>query len=338
MSTISVIIPNYNRADLIKITLENIFSQTLKPTEVIVVDDGSTDNSVEIIRSFGSKITLICQTNQGPGAARNAGLKVATGDYIQFFDSDDLCSLNKIECQVKALEASSADIAYSPWAKVYIDPQQIRFENHVLQQRQLPLSKNPMIWFLQTWNIVFQACMLRHSFIKRVGAYRTDLMPSEDSEFLFRLLLHNAKLQFVPDCLVLYRLHSMGQITASGTTQNHRIVDWNNFLSIIEVQLKENSLTIDPLTKLVFEAGIYQSLKYLSNIPDISQDIAINKHSHYSPLRKTIYGTLNFYRRIEAGLRGRVTGSRYLYPYQTSYPTESQYQLIRDMGYEPVLS
>ncbi|MEH1802653.1 MAG: glycosyltransferase family A protein [Nostoc sp.] len=331
-----MIIPNYNRADLIGITLENMLSQTLKPTEIIVVDDGSTDNSVEVIRSFGSKITLICQTNQGPGAARNAGLKVATGDYIQFFDSDDLCSLNKIECQVKALEASSADIAYSPWAKVYIESQQVRFENHVVQQRQLPLSKNSIIWFLQTWNILFQACIIRRSFVKKVGYYRTDLMPSEDSEFLFRLLLHNPKLEFVPDCLVLYRLHSMGQITASGTSQNHRILDWNSFLNIIEAQLKNNHLQVDLFTKLIFEAGMYQSLKYLSNLPDISQDIAKKKRSHYSPLSKKIYETLNLYRRIEAGLRVRLTGSAYLHPYQAFYPTEYQYQLIRDMGYEPV--
>ncbi len=336
MPSVSVIIPNYNRADLIGITIENMLSQSLKPTEIIVVDDGSTDNSVEVIRSFGSKVTLICQTNQGPGAARNAGLKVATGDYIQFFDSDDLCSLNKLECQAKALEASGADIAYSPWAKVYIDSKKVRVENHVLQQKQLPHSGKPLTWFLRGWSIVFQICMLRHSFIKRVGTYRTDLMPSEDSEFFFRMLLHDAKLQFVPDCLVLYRLHEMGQITASGTSKNHRIIDWENFLQIVESQLIESHVKVDQLTWLIFKAQRRKSLKYLNSIPDRPQSIDKNNSSYYSPFLGTIYGTINLSKRIESGLRGRLTGSRYSRPYQTSYPTEYQLQLIRNMGYEPV--
>lgn len=335
MPRVSVIIPNYNRADLIGITIENMLSQTLKPIEIIVVDDGSTDNSVEVIRSFGSKVTLICQTNQGPGAARNHGLQVATGDYIQFFDSDDLCSLNKLECQAKALEYSGNDIAYSPWVKVYIESQKIRFENHVLQQKPLPQTANPLIWFLRGWSIVFQSCMLRHSFIKRVGTYRTDLMPSEDSEFLFRMLLQNAKLQFVPECLVLYRLHSMGQITASGTTQNHRIIDWANFQKIVGSQFLESKIKVDFLTKLIFEAGLYKALIDLKNVQNLSEQVN-NQASDYPLSIEPIYKTINFYKRIEAGLRGKITGARYSHPYETSYPTEYQYQLIRDMGYEPL--
>ena len=96
MADVSVIIPNFNRETLIGDPLENQLAQTAPPHEIIVVDDGSTDKSVEVIRSFGSKIKLIEQTNQGPGAARNAGLSIATGEFIQFQDSDDLFSLNSL--------------------------------------------------------------------------------------------------------------------------------------------------------------------------------------------------------------------------------------------------
>ena len=71
MNRISVIIPNFNRAGVIVATIENMLAQTLPPNEVIVVDDGSTDDSVEVIRSFGNRVTLIEQKNQGPGAARS---------------------------------------------------------------------------------------------------------------------------------------------------------------------------------------------------------------------------------------------------------------------------
>jgi hypothetical protein len=161
-------------------------------------------------------------------------------------------------------------------------------------------------------------------------------MPSEDSEFFSRMLFHDAKLQFVPDCLVLYRLHEMGQITASGTSKNHRIIDWENFLQIVESQLIESQIRVDPLTWLIFQAQRRKSLKYLNTIPDRPQSIDKNNSSNYSPFLGTIYGAINFSKRIESGLRGRLTGSRYSRPYQTSYPTEYQLQLIRNMGYEPV--
>ena len=187
MIKVSVIIPNFNRESLIGETIENMLSQTLQPQEIIVVDDGSTDSSVEVIKSFGSRITLICQENKGPGAARNAGLEIATGDYIQFFDSDDLCSLNKLEAQAKSLQCSGADIAYSPWVPVCIESRQVRIEKHVFQQHELPTDVDPLGYFLRGWVSVFQALMFRRSFLQKVGVYRTDLMPAEDSEFLFRM-------------------------------------------------------------------------------------------------------------------------------------------------------
>src|ERR1035437_9549587 len=117
MSTVSVIVPNYNRASLIGGTLDNLLAQTLRPHEIIVGDDGSTDDSVAVIQQFGRAIHLIQQANRGPGAARNAGLAVTTGEFIQFQDSDDLLSLNKLEAQARVMEQTGADLVYSPFVK-----------------------------------------------------------------------------------------------------------------------------------------------------------------------------------------------------------------------------
>jgi len=132
--SISVIIPAYNRAGLIGETLQSLLKQTLPAKEIIVVDDGSTDGTAEAAErefsvfrkqfSGGSEsifqhptFKILSQANAGPGAARNLGLAEATGEFIHFFDSDDIASPNKHEVQLKALLETGADIAYGPWVK-----------------------------------------------------------------------------------------------------------------------------------------------------------------------------------------------------------------------------
>ena len=86
----SVVIATYERLDLLKATLESVWAQSFHSYEVIVVDDGSTDGTVDYLLGLGDRVTIIVQRNAGPGAARNAGAEVATGEYVAFLDSDDL--------------------------------------------------------------------------------------------------------------------------------------------------------------------------------------------------------------------------------------------------------
>ena len=90
MPLFSVVTPVYNRERLIGRTLESIFSQEWPDIEIIVVDDGSTDGTRSVLRSYDDRIRLFCQQNEGPGAARNVGIDEAEGEYIAFLDSDDL--------------------------------------------------------------------------------------------------------------------------------------------------------------------------------------------------------------------------------------------------------
>jgi GT2 family glycosyltransferase len=90
MPAASVIIPAYNRADLLAQAMESVLAQTMADLELIVVDDGSTDNTPAVLASYGDKLIALRQDNAGPGAARNAGIARAAGRYVCFLDSDDL--------------------------------------------------------------------------------------------------------------------------------------------------------------------------------------------------------------------------------------------------------
>jgi glycosyltransferase involved in cell wall biosynthesis len=90
MSLFSVVIPTYNRASYLQKTLESILAQECQDFEIIVVDDGSTDATAQVLEAFGDKIRVFCQKNRGPGAARNLGVSNSAGEYIAFLDSDDV--------------------------------------------------------------------------------------------------------------------------------------------------------------------------------------------------------------------------------------------------------
>jgi glycosyltransferase involved in cell wall biosynthesis len=264
MSRVSVVIPNYNREHLIGQTLENMLNQSVPPYEVIVVDDGSTDDSREVIRSFGDRIHLIEQSNQGPGAARNRGLAASSGDYIQFMDSDDLASLNKLEVQLAALHHSHADFAYCSWVRSKIEEDDICFLGPVMQGGPLPSWKPMLEWQLGSWCLVFQNCLFRREALERAGQYRTDLMPTEDSEYLVRILAKQAIPVYTGNCTVFYRIDGKGQnqITSSGTQNQQRAKDRGRYLEIVGEQMSEYLSRFHRSTRREIALDIYRHNRY----------------------------------------------------------------------------
>lgn len=99
---VSVVIPTYNRARYVTEAIDSVLAQTVPPDEIIVVDDGSTDNTQDVLKRFGDRIKYIRQDNAGPGIARNTGIKSSKNEYIAFLDSDDLWEPNRLERQLAA--------------------------------------------------------------------------------------------------------------------------------------------------------------------------------------------------------------------------------------------
>src|SRR5471030_2045816 len=112
MPLVSIVIPSYNAEKYLSETIQSALNQTWQHKEIIVVDDGSTDDSLQIAESFKSEIVKVfVQKNKGASAARNTGLREAKGDYIQFLDADDLLSPDKIEAQITCLNYSVTQLA-----------------------------------------------------------------------------------------------------------------------------------------------------------------------------------------------------------------------------------
>jgi len=334
MATVSVIIPNFNRANLVAETIENMLNQTLPPYEVIVVDDGSTDNSVEIIKSFGDRVTLIQQANLGPGAARNAALKVASGEFVQFMDSDDLASLNKLEEQTKALIENKADMVYSPWIKVFIDGSHIQIQDVVLQQAPVPSNKDLVTWFLTGWSIVFQQWLFRASFVKKVGYYRTDVRTNEDTEFFLRMLLFNPKVVFEKTALTLYRLNDYGKLTESGTTSRLRVENWGKFL-LSANQLCRASIGFQSIVESSsFYTNVWKTLEVLKSVESkelyLIQDLtSLLQQSNYFPL----WAVRSRLGEIRGGIQQRILGHRWSPGYMGGSLNPRQKYLIEELGF-----
>jgi glycosyltransferase involved in cell wall biosynthesis len=110
---ISVVIAAYNCGPFITESLDSVLSQTYQADEIIVVDDGSTDDTAARVASYGSAVSFLRQANQGAAAARNAGLRVATGDFIAVLDADDVCHPERLERQVTLLAETSAIASFT---------------------------------------------------------------------------------------------------------------------------------------------------------------------------------------------------------------------------------
>ncbi|MDP3175397.1 MAG: glycosyltransferase family A protein [Phenylobacterium sp.] len=105
MTTVTAVIPVFNDAAYLAEALRSVLDQTLPPTQVLVVDDGSTDASAEVARGFAPQVEVIAQANQGIGGARNTGIAAASGDLIAFLDADDVWPLNSLQVRLEAMKA-----------------------------------------------------------------------------------------------------------------------------------------------------------------------------------------------------------------------------------------
>jgi len=183
---VSVVIPCYNQAAFLSEAVESVLSQTHRRVEILVVDDGSTDGTVAVARSYEG-VRCISQANRGQGAARNEGLKRATGEYIVFLDSDDRLCPPALEVGLRCLE-SRDDCALAAGRCVYIGPDGTRrpteYRPVVVRDHYLNLLLGNYIWTPGT------ACF-RTAVVRRIGGFRTNVSGAEDYDLYLRVARHH---------------------------------------------------------------------------------------------------------------------------------------------------
>ena len=204
--TVSVIIPTYNRVHLIGKAIKSVLNQTYQDFEIIVIDDGSTDNTGEIIRSFKDKRVKYIKKykeNKGISVARNIGIKMARGKYIALLDSDDEWLPEKLDKQVKILQSESPEVGVVCSWSYNIDE-----KGNYISKRYLP-KKDGYIYedLLSTNPISVPTVLIRKECFNRVGLFDDLLNAQEDWDMWIRIAKYY-RFALIKIPLVKYRLHS----------------------------------------------------------------------------------------------------------------------------------
>ena len=208
MPEISVVIPTYNRAGLVREALLSVLHQTFQDFEVIVVDDGSTDNTREQVVSFqeDDRVTYIYQENQGPSEARNTGIRASKGKYVALLDDDDIALPQRLERQFNFLERNKN------CALLGTACHEINEDESILRTIQLPSTDIEIRWtLLFNSSFVHSSVMLRKEALLAVGSYISDDKYScvDDYELWSRLSRHYQAAN-LPEVLLKYRKNPLG--------------------------------------------------------------------------------------------------------------------------------
>ncbi len=263
--TVSVLIPTYNSGKFIAKAVQSVIEQTCSPYEVIVIDDGSTDETKDVLRQFGNSIKYFYQENRGPSSARNTSIKTAKGDYISFLDADDVWTPNKIEVQLDFLERHR-DIGL-----VFSDVEEFDEEKIILKRSrmadqvfghdialQVPLQEAYIKLLMKNF-ICTSTVMVKREYFKKVGFFDESLRIVEDRDMWLRIAAYY-NIGYLPLVLCKKRSHN------SNISGNQEIYT-SSQIKVLEKHLRlfpdqvPSSLVNRKLSRLYLSSGFDLLLK-----------------------------------------------------------------------------
>jgi glycosyltransferase involved in cell wall biosynthesis len=256
---ISIITPCFNASKYLKDAIESVLNQSHKNFEWIIINDGSTDDSEAIIQSFDDpRIRYYKQENKGQCSASNFGLRKATGNYIKFFDADDVMNVTHLEGQVERLNGRTDALASCAWGRFYNDePLSARFIPETVWQDldsltwiKLALSQRNDMMGAWLW-------LIPKNVLEKTGGWNEDLSLNNDFEFSIRLLLAVKEVLFVENAKIYYRsgLSSLSQHTSE---KAYRAAILSTDLGVSNILEVDNSDTMKKLCANRYQEWMYR--------------------------------------------------------------------------------
>jgi len=224
---VSILIPAFNAQEWIVDTLRSAIRQTWEPKEIIVVDDGSTDETYAIARQFeSSSVRIFRQANRGAAAARNQAFLLSHGDYIQWLDADDLLASDKIALQLDALAGRCLrTVASCGWGRFMYRPSKAQFVPTALW-----CDLSPTEWLLRKLeqNLYMQTgtWLVSRELTATAGPWDDRLLGDDDNEYFCRVLLASDGVRFVPEAKLYYRSFGFGTLGYVGRSDKKLEAHW----------------------------------------------------------------------------------------------------------------
>ncbi|MGD1872013.1 MAG: glycosyltransferase family 2 protein [Mastigocoleus sp.] len=208
---VSIIMPCFNAQRWLQEAIDSCLTQTYPHIEIVVVDDGSTDDSLEIIKNYGDKITWkSLPENCGGSHARNQAIALSKGEYIQFLDADDFIFPEKIARQVSYLEETGADIVYGDWQHKFHLPDAMSYFGEVrVPGKQTDILES----LLANWWSAIASLLYRRSIVEKSDSWDEGLIAAQDRDYFINAVINGAKVVYQPGCYSVYR--SYGNVTVS---------------------------------------------------------------------------------------------------------------------------
>lgn len=281
VDVISVIMPVYNVAAYLPQCIESVLDQDHPNLEVILIDDGSTDESGAICDRYAAKdsrIRVIHQKNGGAAAAKNAGLRIATGEYLSFVDSDDFLEPNVYGYMLEVLKSSGADAAHFAFRDVYMT----RTEDNVAHKgRSLVDGKTYLVRFTKDWT----CALLWNKLYKRSlydGVFFEEGHKIDDEFFTYQGFLRECKI--VCDDRIIYNYRRRASsVMASPAAAEQRIFD------CLDAIVKRRKKVVDSFPELrkVFDENYLDTIWYLSEYPGTTEQTITLLKSHLKAYFRT---------------------------------------------------
>jgi glycosyltransferase involved in cell wall biosynthesis len=223
-SLVSIIIPCYNSQRWVGEAVESCLNQTYPNIEIIVVDDGSTDGSFEILRRFLPRIRLETGPNRGGNSARNRAFALSMGEYIQYLDADDYLEPDKIARQVQFLEETKADVVYGDWRyRIHLPDSRFSYLDKI---KLSGVQQDILAAILSNWWVATGAILYRRQVVNQVGGWDETLRAAQDRDFFTSVIFSGAKIRYQAGCDFIYRKYGPVTLSSSNLSrwvENHCI-------------------------------------------------------------------------------------------------------------------